>query len=291
MNHAILVCAYKDVDHLKYLVRQFDEKFDLFIHLDRKFKFSEEEISDLRSISNVKAVISTYKVNWGGSHLLFAMIRLMQIAKEMGDYDYFHTVSGQDIVIKSCADFQNHFIKNKGKEFLEFFSLPTDKWEKGGMERLERFHFYNEFNSKANIGFKIIKLLLKAQKLLRIKTKAFGNFPIYYGGSCWFSISNECVDYCLNYIENNPDIFSEIKYTLLIEEVFFQTLILNSPFKDRVLNDNLRYIDWEFRNGNSPAVLDVSDKDKIDISDKLIARKIEPSISRFLIEHIGSRRG
>jgi hypothetical protein len=209
----------------------------------------------------------------------------------MGRYQYFHTLSGNDIAIKSCDDFKNYFKRHLGKEFIEFFSFSSKKWGISGMERLQRFHLYNEFNVKTRTGFRIIKLLLKIQKALGIKNKAFGNFPVYYGGSCWFSISKECVNYCIGYIENNPNVFSELKYTLLAEEIFFQTLILNSPFKEKVVNDNIRYIDWEFRNGNSPAVLDDSDRDKLGDPDKLFARKIEFPISKGLIEWIGRRRG
>ena len=47
--------------------------------------------------------------------------------------------------------------------------------------------------------------------------------------------------------------------TLLPDEMFTQTLLMNSPFASTVVNKHLRYICWEHRNGNRPAVLDESD--------------------------------
>jgi hypothetical protein len=50
---------------------------------------------------------------------------------------------------------------------------------------------------------------------------------------------------------------------------------MNSNFRQKVVNDNLRYIDWVSRNGNNPANLDDSDYNKIVTSDSIFARKFE----------------
>jgi hypothetical protein len=49
------------------------------------------------------------------------------------------------------------------------------------------------------------------------------------------------------------------------------------------MNDNLRLIEWENRNGNSPANLDGSDYEKIVNCDKLFARKFAYPISESLV--------
>ena len=65
-----------------------------------------------------------------------------------------------------------------------------------------------------------------------------------YGGSSWWCLTRECLTYIHGFIKENPDFFDYFKYVNLSEEIFFQTLILNSPFKDSVVNDDLRCIDW-----------------------------------------------
>ena len=73
----------------------------------------------------------------------------------------------------------------------------------------------------------------------------------------------------------------------LPEELFFQTLFMNSKdWKDRIIKDNLRYTDWHKRNGSIPAVLDMSDYDKIAASTCCFARKVDSKISWDLIERL-----
>lgn len=286
MKHAVLISAYNNIEHLKSLVLQFDDDFDIFIHLDKKSKFKKEDIEHLKSINNVRSVVSTYKVNWGGYKLLKAFIHLMRIANNIGGYSYYHTLSGQDIVVKSSQEIKDFFNANNGSEFIEFFSLPSEKWEGGGKERFFRFHFYDTFNCKTPLGFKVNKIILKFQRILGLTRPPFGGFEIFYGGSCWFSISEKCVSYCLRRIENNPGLIKGIAYTLLPEEMFFQTLIVNAEFKDKVINNNLRYIDWTFKNGNSPAVLDEFDYENIKNSGQLFAKKVDGSVSKSLVKLI-----
>jgi hypothetical protein len=100
-----------------------------------------------------------------------------------------------------------------------------------------------------------------------------------YGGSNWWSLSRSCLEYALNYSKENPEFKKALKYTFAPEEIFFQTILMQSPFKNDLVNDNLVYIDWEFRNGNRPAHLDISDLEKLNNSHKLFVRKIISPVS------------
>ncbi|NGY93813.1 beta-1,6-N-acetylglucosaminyltransferase [Bacillus megaterium] len=52
---------------------------------------------------------------------------------------------------------------------------------------------------------------------------------------------------CLHskFCSNKKDIYNYFKYVLIPDEIFFQTILLNSKFKDEIINDNLTYINWE----------------------------------------------
>ena len=63
---------------------------------------------------------------------------------------------------------------------------------------------------------------------------------------------------------------------LIPDELFFQTLIMNSTLRDSVVNDNLRYLDWSRE--PAPAVLGVGDVDRMLGSDKLFARKFDETV-------------
>jgi hypothetical protein len=66
---------------------------------------------------------------------------------------------------------------------------------------------------------------------------------------------------------------------------------MNSPYSSRVVKNNRRYTDWIFRNGSRPAVLDISDFEKIDSSKAFFTRKIDSEISRDLVDKLRVRNG
>jgi hypothetical protein len=64
---------------------------------------------------------------------------------------------------------------------------------------------------------------------------------------------------------------------------------MNSSFKSAIVQDDLRYVDWEYRNGSVPANLDETDFDKLVNSSKLFARKMEYPKSKLLLAKLKER--
>jgi hypothetical protein len=67
------------------------------------------------------------------------------------------------------------------------------------------------------------------------------------------------------------------------DELFFQTLVMNSPFRQRVLFDNFRHIEWSSRGARNPKVLDVGDFDSLRSSRAHFCRKLDPAASARLL--------
>ncbi|WP_442939850.1 beta-1,6-N-acetylglucosaminyltransferase [Nostoc sp.] len=74
------------------------------------------------------------------------------------------------------------------------------------------------------------------------KRKLPEGFAIY-GGSQFWCLTGECIKWINIFVKQNPKFVKRFNYTYCTDEVFCQTLVLNSPFKDKVINDNLKYID------------------------------------------------
>jgi hypothetical protein len=70
------------------------------------------------------------------------------------------------------------------------------------------------------------------------------------------------------------------------DEIFFQTIILNSSFARRAVNDNLRYIEWKDPDAGSPAILRKSDFQKLASSSKLFARKFDMTVDTEVLDFI-----
>lgn len=63
-------------------------------------------------------------------------------------------------------------------------------------------------------------------------------------GSQWIAITHRLRDYFFDYLQTNPDYLQAFKYSHGADEIFFQTLLCNSPFADRNADYSLVYTDW-----------------------------------------------
>ena len=76
-----------------------------------------------------------------------------------------------------------------------------------------------------------------------------------YGGSGYWSLTRECLDYLHAFVRQNPGFVNFFRYVHIPDEIFFQTILLNSPLKERLVNDDLRFAYWPAASSASPAVL------------------------------------
>jgi len=73
-----------------------------------------------------------------------------------------------------------------------------------------------------------------------------------------------------------------MRYSFCSEEIYFQSVLINSDLKQTIQNNNLRYIDWQSNRGGTPSYLDSTDVDKIISRDYLFARKFDDKSSEQL---------
>jgi len=284
MKQGVLITAFNQFNLLKKLVDFFDDDFSILIFLDKKCNFSENEIETLRNLKNVVFLTKPYVVNWGGSKQLKSRLLLAEEAVKYTDLEYFHFITGQDYPIKSC-DYMKKFLNaNKGKEFIRYDELPRKDWNgNGGLDRMRYYHFFDYFNYYTKNGRKMIVRLVRLQKFLKINRKISEGFPKLYGGFPFWTLSYPCLKYIVDYTKENPNFLRRFEFCFAGTEIFFQTLIMNSPMKENVVNKSLRYSDWHKGKKSAPSVLDETDYEKISASEALFARKFTFPDSEKLI--------
>ncbi len=283
---AILITAYKNYHHLEDLVNFFDDKFNIYIHIDRKSSISKDDIQKLSSKERVQYVSQTYKINWGGINHLRAILELAEKAVGDSTNKYFHLITGHDYPIVSIDRLNDFMEKNQDKDFMEYVPLPYPAWPEDGMDRLSRYNIYDLIDGRTGLNERLIKGFSKLQRKIGFKRSFSKDFPPLYGGSTYWSLKRESLEYVFQYMENHPRFLERFKYSFCSEEIFFQTILLNSPMKGNIINNNMRFIIWEERNGNFPANLDCNDYNDILKSDALFARKFEYPISEDLLKKI-----
>jgi hypothetical protein len=282
MRLAYIISAYKHPEQLLRLVHRLNtDTTSFFVHVDKKIDPSiHRNMTDaLREYYNVHFV-KRYKCDWGGfGHVAASLEGIAEIWRTSTPFQYAILLTGQDYPIKPNWYIEKFFADRNGELFLDFFPLPDPRWcNRGvasGMERVEAWHWrvFNRhfcFPPSARVPFK------------RRFTEGFKPF----GGSSYWCLSRECIEYIYHLTRTNPEFVNFFRRVDVPDELFFQTLILNSPFKNRVRNDNLRYIIWKDLKSGSPAILRVEDYPDLLGSSKLFARKFDITVDPIILDMI-----
>ncbi|MDR2474307.1 MAG: beta-1,6-N-acetylglucosaminyltransferase [Bacteroidales bacterium] len=270
MRQAILITAYKNAKQIYDIIDYFGKDFEFYIHVDKKSKM---DLVEIHSLGDNVHVYKEFIVNWGSVNHLKAILLLSEKALEDQRNGYFHLITGQDFPCKTKKYFTD--VLDTEKDYLAYRELPTASWTNGGMERIEYYRFYEIFNAKKIIGGKLIGILFKTQKILKLKRKITLQtfFKKLYGGSTYWSLTRNTLQFIIGFTKMNPEILKTMKFTFCSEEIYFQTVLVNSEYHKNIITDNLRFIDWKSKRGSNPAFLDETDYEKIKNSNSLFARK------------------
>ncbi len=267
MKIAYIVLAHKNPEQVVRLVRQLaDEGTSFFIHVDRRAgdEIYYKLVDQLSSISNVH-FLKRYRCYWGDFNIVAATIEgIRQLVNSSIDFDYAFLLSGQDYLIKKTRQIKEFLQRYRDKEFIESFALASkNRWSHHdgcyqALNKVQYWHF--RFRSK-HFYFTVKRRFPK------------GFDP--YGGSQWWCLSRECIQYINSFVMNNPAFVNYFKYVCIPDESFFHTIVSNSPFKNCIVNDDLKYTDWENPNPTPPAILYKNYFDTLANSPKLFARKFD----------------
>ena len=251
-------------------------KNDIYIHMDAKNKFyNPDEITRLAKFSKIFHV-KRIKVTWGGYSLIESELILLEAAVNHEHYEHYHLLSGSDLPIKKQEDIINFFEAHHGVEFLFCRNLS------GGPEWCERPRYYYFFQEKLGLrryngSSRLLRILNKMNNLsLRIQKKLhlYRHRKINFGfGSQWFSITDELARYILS---KRKWIRRTFHNTRCCDEIFLQTIIINSDFRNKIFDDkcpNMRFIDWQ---RGSPYTFTINELDELRESNMLFARKFDP---------------
>lgn len=279
LKHVFLVTAYQDIPTLNRLVGKLLSYGQVLIHIDKN---SPLQVKDVEAHEGVQ-VYRKYKVSWGSYHHLKAILFLLKKAMCLNP-DYVHVITGQDYPIVSAEAFDTFFAEHEGQSFMDFEPVPKGSWLQ---ERYSYYWFTDCIQHPKSFDFRshpVIKKFLKWQDRLGIKRQHIGGFVKneVYKGMVYVSLHCDAAWYVVNYLSKHRTFERNLRTCLIPEEFCFQTILVNSPLRNTLVNDNLRYMDWRFRDGISPCVLNETDYDAIKSSGKLIMRKVSAQSNQLI---------
>lgn len=219
----------------------------------------------------------------GGVNHLEAFLFLMEQALRSGViYDYFHLISGQDFYATPPHLFDDLLGLEK-KNYMGIFPLPNMHW---GWEHGLAIFKYRTLASYGDIRKQPLRFLNSLCKYIQIVTRTWRKLPdsSLYGGPVYSSLTYEFVNWCIESAQAKKLLY-RLRNTTCAEEVYFQTLIMNSPFRETVVKDvAFRYVDW--KSNPRPKYLDINDYRKIVSSKSLFCRKVDSLRSASLINEL-----
>lgn len=215
----------------------------------------------------------------GGASHLWAILYLCKEALKNKDISYVHIISGEDWPCKNIEEIYD-FFEGKSDVYMQFQEI-----EKIGKIHMQRYYsFLNLINYRKLFQKLFVRGLWLIQKILKVNRLKKLDFPLY-SGLVWGELPRAALEYCFEYIYKNPEFPEFLEYGFASEEFFFGSIFMQSSYwKERCVQNNFRYMQWEKRNGSYPAILDESDYEKIKAGGYFFMRKVRMPISEKLME-------
>ncbi|OYY99995.1 MAG: hypothetical protein B7Y37_12130 [Sphingobacteriia bacterium 28-36-52] len=259
--HLILVHAHPD--QLRRLINRLSFQDSVFfIHVDLKSDIQDFKLA-LGNNSNIHFVKNRVNIQWATYSMVQATLNgFKEIVASGLNVDYVNLLSAQDYPIKSSNDFHLFLKENPGKAFMHCLDVATEWTE--AISRIKEYHFNHwHFPGKFKIQ-NLVNFILPNRKM--------PEHLIPVGRSQWFTISLKHIVFLINRLETSPHIVKFFRYSWAPDELVFQTLLFNSSFKEDIISNNLRYIDWSEGQKN-PKMLTKVDFSLMMQSGKFFARK------------------
>lgn len=279
MKIVVLISAHKDIGLLNRLIRAFDHPgFSVYVSLDLKSAVDPAAIDP-----RARLVAPRREIHWGEFSWVQATLDSFALIEREQDYGYVINISGQDYPVWSNERILRFLEEAQGKVFAHHAPLAPGGWPEAA-DRVEYYHYVR--NSRVlRLGFRVLR---GAMRLLGLK-RSMPDGMTAYGGANWFTLPREAVSAILAFVAANPRFVEFMRTVSISDEVFFHTILLNSPLRASVVNDNHRYVDWSDRLPN-PKLLTSADHAMIAASGKMICRKIDSRTGLELLDLLDARR-
>ena len=278
--HAYLLMVHKNQQQIINLLKLLDDsRNDIFIHCDIK---SGLDLDALRSVVNKAGLYSVDRQNvvWGDYSQIECCFSLLRAACK-NHYDYYHLISGQDLPLKS-QEYIHSYFQNSHLNYIEV-SNDAEFTRNHVLYRAGIYHFFTRtrpFSKRCD------EVCCKLQQLVGVHRLRDASRFAY--GSLWFSITDDFAQYLLTTEDKCRKTF---RHGLCCDELFIQTAIINSPFKNTLytkggVSSNMRMIEWWPDNPDNPHIFTMADYDRLSSSDCLFARKFDSAVDGEIIRRI-----
>jgi len=270
MKIGYIITAHTLPDHLVRLVRRLEsDAARFFVHVDRRAPDGVMAAveRDLGGRPDVE-LLQRHPVHWGAFGPVRAALEGVDALLASPErLDYGVLLTGQDYPLRPAAEIESTLEAAAGRSFITY-RAPTGRF----LKRLTRWHWHGEVLGRR------VRLPNRFIRLTRRRKLPAGLVP--YTGSAHWCLSRDCLEYVAG---SDPDLVRFFRWSAVPDESFFQTILMNSPLADTLVNDDLRYVDWS-EGAASPRVLTSFDLERMVRSSALFARKFDPRVDGGVLD-------
>ncbi|HUQ66763.1 MAG TPA: beta-1,6-N-acetylglucosaminyltransferase, partial [Flavitalea sp.] len=253
--------------------------FAVFIHIDKKTDISP--FLFIRRFKNVHFVKKRFKIVWGGYSITECIISGMKEILGEGNYTHIVSMSGQDYPIRPVVQFENLLADNKDFSFMHVEpNTRASRWWQNAVPRYT-YYYLSDFDFRGKrFLHKIGRRILPKRNFIYPHYRLFGG-----PGSTFCALSREACEYIVNFMEGNKKGRNYAKYTFASDEFWFQTILMNSSLRFKVINQPLWYMEWE-GSSKHPRILNMMDYGKIVESGLYFARKFDMLNDEMILDQL-----
>jgi Core-2/I-Branching enzyme len=252
-----------------------DEDYFL-IHIDKRsdHAFCRQVKEYVGSRPNVKYLAPRRMLRFGWSIVETELRAIRELASAEHEWNYLINVSGQDYPIKSTASIKAALTAAWPRNFVDVIPF----------EKIAVFDPYDPHLSR-RLAFEMFGSVIETP----IRLPFSKNVDIKYKGSAWVMLAR---DFC-EYVLSSPvtrTVKKLMRYTWNPDELFFQALIMNSGYRNSLVEHYGREIVWASRTA-SPKTLGMEDYDLLSASSALFARKFDEAVDREILVSLAHDHG
>jgi hypothetical protein len=270
MKIAYVVTVHKNPPQVGRLLRRLATGNASFVlHVDRRAG-NDVDAAIRREVAGLPAeFVPRHRCFWGGFGFVRGALKGIEHLLARGTpFDHVVLLSGQDYPLRSAPALERFFTEAGDRSFMHVERLPTSFWRQGGFTRIEQWHL---------VSYRALHLPVPWHR------KVPGGLAPF-GGEAWWALTRPVVEYVHSFVEHNPSFVRFFEHVLHPSELFFHTIVMNSPHADSVVPDHLRYIDWSEDPG--PVILRTGDLEKMRASGKIFARKFDTEVDARVLDVI-----
>ncbi|TPN87404.1 beta-1,6-N-acetylglucosaminyltransferase [Aquimarina algicola] len=255
--------------------QQFKRLFKAIYHPENHYLIHINQKTDINAKEDIKTFLADYSnsyflksttIDIGKYNMVQSQLNGIEyLLNRCLKWDFFINLSDQDFPLKSQDSILDFLHRNRGKNFMKVVSQVRVRPDT--LNRIENYF------QGIDIGFSGIPF-----------KRSFMKNVILYVGEQWMILTRTCCEF----ICYSPEVkkFEDFYHnTLNADKSFFQTVLMNTSFKEIVINNDKRAVIWiADRDAKlKPKTLTESDFDFLMQEENLFARKFNERVDEFIL--------